>query len=43
MLPAYLAFSGLTGAWGDLLEALRNVRAFAQNELTAAELETVSL
>jgi hypothetical protein len=43
VLPAYLAFNGLTDGWNRLYDALRNVRAFAQDELTAAELETVSL
>ena len=43
MLPAFVAFNGLTDAWGDLLKALRNLRAFAHDELTGAELETVDL
>ena len=39
LLPAYLAFSGLTDAWADLLEALRTVRGAHRDNLTSAELE----
>jgi hypothetical protein len=41
VLPAYLAFNGLTDAWSRLYDALRNVRATARYELTDEELETV--
>jgi len=30
ILPAYMGFNGLTEGWGDLYDALRNVRAFAR-------------
>src|SRR5262249_34762073 len=43
VLPAYTAYDGLSDGWNALYDALRNVRAFAQDELTAAELETVSV
>ena len=39
LLPAYLAFSGLTDAWVDLYEALRTVRGAHRDDLTPAELE----
>jgi hypothetical protein len=42
VLPAYLAFNGLTDAWSRLYDALRNVRTSAQYELTEEELEMVS-
>jgi hypothetical protein len=41
ILPAYLGFNGLTDSWAELLSALRNVRAFAKDELTELEMETV--
>ena len=37
------SFNGLTDGWNRLYDALRNVRTFAQDELTASELGTVSL
>ena len=43
VLPAYLSFNGLSNGWNRLYDALRNVRTFAQDELTASELDTVSL
>ena len=43
VLPAYLSFNGLTDGWNRLYDALRNVRTFAQDELTAGELDTVSI
>ena len=42
ILPAFLGFNGLTDGWRDLYDALRNVRAFAKDELTESEMETVS-
>jgi hypothetical protein len=42
VLPAYLAFNGLTDTWSRLYDALRNVRTSAQYELTDEELEAVS-
>ena len=43
VLPAYLSFNRLTDGWKRVYDALRNVRTFAQDELTASELDTVSL
>ena len=41
ILPAYLGFAGLTDSWGELCDALRELRPFARDELTGAEMETV--
>jgi hypothetical protein len=41
ILQAYPMPSGLTDSWGELEIALANVRAFARNELTDPELQTV--
>ena len=41
ILPAYLAFDGLTNGWADLYVALGNVRLFASEEITEAELDVV--
>jgi hypothetical protein len=41
ILPAYPMPSGLTDSWGELETALSNVRAFARNELTDSELQSV--
>ena len=41
VLPAYLAFNGLTDAWSRLFDALQNVRSLARYELTDEELEKV--
>jgi hypothetical protein len=41
VLPAYLAFNGLTDAWNRLYGALRNVQSLARYELTDEELEKV--
>jgi hypothetical protein len=43
VLPAYLSFNGLADGRNRLYDALRNVRIFAQDELTASELDTVSV
>ena len=42
VLPAYLAFNGLTDAWSRLYDALRNAQSLARYELTNEELENVS-
>jgi hypothetical protein len=42
VLPAYLAFNGLTDAWSRLYDALRNVQSLARYELTDEEVEKVS-
>jgi hypothetical protein len=34
VLPAYLAFNGLTDAWTRLYDALRNAQSLARYELT---------
>jgi len=39
LLPAWVAFSGLSDAWHDLRNALRHVRAMAKDSLTDAEQE----
>ena len=41
ILPAYLAFNGLTAAWRRLYDALNNLRASARYELTDEEAEEV--
>jgi|tagenome__1003787_1003787.scaffolds.fasta_scaffold18933435_2 hypothetical protein len=41
ILPGYFAFNGLTDGWEILYEALRDVRAFCRQELTAVEKEQV--
>ena len=41
LLPAYLAFNGLTDSWGDLLDALERVRAYCREELPEKELAVV--
>jgi hypothetical protein len=42
VLPAYLAFNGLTETWSRLYDALRNVQSLASYELTDEELEKVA-
>jgi hypothetical protein len=42
VLPAYLAFNGLTDTWSRLYDALRNVQSLARYELTDEEMEKVS-
>lgn len=42
LLPAYTAFNGMTDGWGELLAALKNVRAFSRSEITDPELATVN-
>ena len=41
VLAGYPLSSPFTDGWGDLLKALQDVRAFAQDELTEAERGTV--
>jgi hypothetical protein len=41
ILQAYPMPSVLTDSWGELEIALANVRAFARNELTDSELDSV--
>jgi hypothetical protein len=41
ILPGYPLSSGLTDEWGDLLKSLEDVRAFANEELTEREKESV--
>jgi len=41
VLPAYLGFNGLTGAWCRLYDALNNLRTSARYELTDEEAEEV--
>jgi hypothetical protein len=41
ILPAYLAFNGLTAAWRCLYDALNNLRASARHELADEEAEKV--
>jgi hypothetical protein len=41
ILAAYPMVSGLTDEWGELAIALENVRAFARDQITGAELQLV--
>ena len=41
--PLTLQRRGLTDGWNRLYDTLRNVRTFARDELTASELDTVSI
>ena len=41
MLQGYPLSSSLTDGWADLMTALRDVRAFAREELTLEELKSV--
>src|SRR5215472_17330119 len=43
ILPAHLAFNGLTAAWRRLYDALSNLRASARHELTDEEAEKVDI
>ncbi len=42
LLPAYVAFNGLTDGWGDLLAALRHIQAFSRDKLTESERATLA-
>ena len=37
ILSPYLAFNGMTDGWGELLDALKWIRAFCRDELPADE------
>ena len=37
LLPAYVAFNGLTDGWVDLYQALRSTRAYAHDRLPKME------
>ena len=39
LLPAWLAFSGLTDSWHNLRDALRHLRAMTKESLTEVERE----
>jgi len=41
ILVAYPMSSGLTDEWGELSIALENVRAFARDEITESELQSL--
>jgi hypothetical protein len=41
LLRPYLAFNGLTDSWGEVLGALKAVRAHCREDLSGAELETI--
>ena len=41
LLPAYLAFNGLTDGWGDLLDALEGVRASCREGLPETDIAIV--
>lgn len=41
-LPGYFGLNGLTDGWAGLEQSLRNVRAFARDELTEPELDRVN-
>lgn len=42
VLPAYVAFNGLTDGWADILDALKAVRAFDSNALIEPESATLN-
>lgn len=42
VLPAYIAFDGMTDGWGDLLAALRHALTLLQNELLPAERDALA-
>lgn len=42
LLPAYLAFSGLTDSWVGLYRALNDVRGLGPDVLPAADLASIS-
>ena len=42
ILPGYPLSSPLTDGWAELLKALEDVRAFARNEITEEENQTVN-
>jgi len=42
VLGGYIAFNGLNDGWADLRDGLRNVRAFARDELSDNEMEVLN-
>jgi hypothetical protein len=42
ILPAYTAFYGMTDGWAELLEALKNVRAYCRDELPETEMAAIA-
>ncbi len=41
VLGPYLAFDGLTDGWGEILDALKDVRALCREDISEAEVETM--
>ena len=41
VLGPYLAFDGLTDSWGQILEALKTIRALCREDATEAEMDAV--
>ena len=41
VLGPYLAFDGLTDGWGEILNALKDVRALCREDNSKAEVETM--
>ncbi len=41
VLGPYLAFDGLTDGWGEILNALKDVRALCREDISEAEVETM--
>jgi hypothetical protein len=41
VLGPYLAFDGLTDSWGQILEALKTIRALWREDATEAEMDAV--
>jgi hypothetical protein len=41
LLGPYLAFNGLTDSWGEILSALKAVRAQCREDFLGTELETI--
>jgi len=42
VLPPFVAFNGMTDGWGELLSALKGVRAFNPDDLLPAETATLA-
>jgi hypothetical protein len=41
LLGPYLAFNGLTDSWGEIVSALKGVRAYCREDFSGTELETI--
>ncbi len=41
ILNPYLAFDGLTGGWGEILDALKSIRAECRADLLGTEMDAV--